>query len=140
MDVDRDRDIALLRIHEGLYGQPLPGSYEFPYFRFSDAAEAIIGDNLYIIGYPAVGGTGSRATITVTRGIVSGFEQTYYGTLLKTDGEINTGSSGGACIGEDFKLIGLPTRIIEGDSGQLGYITPVSRLPKAWLHMVYRDN
>ena len=139
IETDRGRDIALLKINTGRYGQPLPSGYTFPYFKIADVREVEIGDEILIFGYPAMGSTGSRASITVTRGIISGFEETFDGTLIKTDGEINTGSSGGACVDAEFNLIGLPTTIIEEDSGQLGFITPVSHIPQSWRVLIRKE-
>ncbi len=51
-----------------------------------------IGDKLIVLGYPAIGTQGG---ITVTEGIVSGFEGNYYVTSAKID----HGNSGGASQG-----------------------------------------
>ena len=139
IEADRNKDLALLKITSGRYSQPLPSGYQFPYFDFSDSREIQIGEEILILGYPAMGSTGSRASITITRGIISGFEETFDGTLLKTDSEINTGSSGGACVDAGYNLIGLPTTIIEEDSGQLGFVTPVSHIPQSWRALIRRE-
>ena len=36
-------------------------------------------------------------------------------------------------------LIGLPTTIIEEDSGQLGFVTPVSHIPQSWRALIRRE-
>jgi S1-C subfamily serine protease len=139
IEADKGRDLALLKITSGRYNQPLPTGYQFPYFEFSDSREIQIGEDIVILGYPAMGSTGSRASITVTRGIISGFEETFDGMLFKTDSEINTGSSGGACVDTDYNLIGLPTTIIEEDSGQLGFVTPISDIPQSWRVLIRKE-
>jgi len=139
IEVDEERDLAFGQIVSGRYGQPLPTGYVFPFFALKDYRDVSIGEEIFIIGYPSVGGTGSRASITMTRGIISGFEKTISGGLIKTDGEINTGSSGGACITEEGLLIGLPTRVIGEESSQIGYITPVSGIPGRWRYILQKD-
>lgn len=132
VDTDREKDLALLKITSGMYGQSLPEEYPFPYIPIRPENDYAIGDIIHCAGYPGIGGTGSRASITFTRGVISGFERTSYGTILKTDGLINSGSSGGAAVDERFQLIGLPAIIMEEESGQLGFILPVSLLPEDW--------
>lgn len=136
LDTDADRDLALLRITSGFYGRQLPPGYVFPYLLINSDADYRIGDTVSCAGYPGIGGTGSRASITFTRGVISGFEKAGYGTLLKTDGLINSGSSGGAAVDKNFKLIGLPAIIMEEASGQLGFILPTSLFPAEWIDMV----
>ncbi len=135
IEVDMEKDLVLLRIISGLYGQALPAGYIFPYVLLRDGSDYQIGDPIYCAGYPSIGGTGSRASITFTRGVISGFEKTSYGILLKTDGLINSGSSGGAAVDKDFRLVGLPTIIMEESAGQLGFILPVSLFPGNWIKL-----
>lgn len=136
IEVLEDRDLALIEVDTGLYGQPISDRYSFPYCLINMEHEYRIGDYIGCSGYPGIGGTGSRASITFTRGILSGFERTDYGTILKTDGLINAGSSGGAAVDRDFRLIGLPTIIMEEAAGQLGFIHPVTLFPKRWLELI----
>ena len=51
----------------------------------------LLEKRIRVLGYPPLGG----GTITVTRGIVSGFDEI---GNLKTDAEINPGNSGGAAL------------------------------------------
>ncbi|MFW5843717.1 MAG: trypsin-like peptidase domain-containing protein [Spirochaetota bacterium] len=81
-------------------------------------------------------GTGSRVTITYTRGVVSGFEETSVGTIIKSDAEINEGNSGGAALNDEFELVGLPTQVVGFDAGQLAYIYPVGLIPEEWLRTI----
>jgi S1-C subfamily serine protease len=135
LDTDTDRDLALLRITSDFFGRRLPPGYVFPYLLINSDADYRIGDTVSCAGYPGIGGTGSRASVTFTRGVISGFEKAGYGTLLKTDGLINSGSSGGAAVDKYFKLIGLPAIIMEEASGQLGFILPISLFPAEWIEM-----
>lgn len=136
VDYDADRDLALLQITGGLYGQPLPADYRFPVIRLADGGLPPIGEELRFVGYPGIGGTGSRVSVTLTRGIVSGYQATGFGTIIKTDGEINEGNSGGAALNRDLRLVGLPTQIVGRDAGQLGFVHPVSLIPRPWLDRI----
>jgi S1-C subfamily serine protease len=131
-----EQDMALLLIRSGLYGQPLSRPLGLPYFHLGDPESLRFGDSLWFVGYPDVGGTGSRASITLTRGIVSGFERSRVGRIVKTDGEINEGNSGGAAVNENYELIGLPTRIVGQDAGQIAYIYPLSAMPDSWWRII----
>lgn len=133
-----DRDLALLRIVTGRYGQALPRSIRFPYLDLAPADSPRIGDALHLFGYPSIGGTGSRVSITYSRGVVAGFQTVPFGRLIKTDGEINEGSSGGAALNSAFQLLGLPTEVVGLDAGQIAYIYPVSAMPDSWLRRIGR--
>ncbi len=131
-----DRDLALLRIVSGRYGQELRPGSTFPYLEIRNGGTVGIGDDLRFIGYPSIGGTGSRATITLTRGTVAGFQRVPFGTLIKTDGEINEGNSGGAALDSELRLVGLPTEVVGFEAGQIAYVYPVSAIPPAWLSLI----
>lgn len=133
-----DRDLALLRIVSGRYGQPLPRGVRFPYLETAPADSPRIGDDLHLLGYPSIGGTGSRVSITYSRGVVAGFQTVPFGRLIKTDGEINEGSSGGAALNAAFELLGMPTEVVGLDAGQIAYIYPVSAMPSAWWRRINR--
>ncbi len=130
---DEERDIALMVISSGLYGQRIPDNLRFSYFEFADVDELELGDELIFLGYPNVGGLGSKATITLTRGVVSGFEDLGLGLTIKTDGEINYGNSGGAALTSDNRLIGMPTQLNPDSGGKLAYIHSIDMIPRAWL-------
>ncbi len=132
VEFDRERDLALLHISESRYGTALPEGTIFPYVELADTTTMTIGDPLRFIGYPWIGGTGSRASVTYTRGVISGYQAMPYGYLIKTDGEINEGNSGGAALNDAFELVGLPTQVVGADGGQLAYIVPVDIVPDSW--------
>jgi S1-C subfamily serine protease len=127
-----EKDLALLQITSGLYENPIPIDYKFPYFILGNTDVLKLGQPLTYLGYPGIGGSGSRASLSMTRGIVSGFERLNGNLLVKTDAEINSGNSGGAAIDSFYELIGFPTSTIEEDAGQLAYITPISMIPEEW--------
>ena len=91
---DKKLDLALAQITCGLYRQPLPKGYRFPTIPLGDSAAMQIGDTVSTLGFPLVGGS-SAVSVTLTRGVVSGYERTPIGTLIKTDAGIGPGNSGG---------------------------------------------
>lgn len=129
---DEDLDLALLKVTSGIYGQEVPEDYLFYSIPLGNPEEVRIGEKIFLAGYPGVGGTGTRVPVTFTQGIVSGYDTTWFGRLIKTDGEINSGNSGGAALDEEYRLIGLPTTIIGHDSGQIGFIHPLWLVPQEW--------
>lgn len=133
---DKELDLALLKVRSGLYDQPLPKGYRFPYIPLGEDSRVKIGEDIHIIGFPGTGGTGSRAPVTYSRGVVSGFEKTMTGRLIKTDAQIHSGNSGGAALDENFNLLGLPTTIVEETTGHLGFIHSLSMIPPEWLEEI----
>jgi S1-C subfamily serine protease len=132
LEYDRERDFALLRIDSGLYGQQVPYNYRFPFFRLGDPEQLNIGQPLSFLGYPGIGGTGSRASVSLTRGIVSGFERSGERFLIKTDAVIHGGNSGGAAINAYYELLGIPTVMVGREGNTLSFINPVSDIPEEW--------
>ncbi len=133
---DADRDLALVRVASGFYGQPVPADYRFPTLELGDGGALLLGSPLWLVGYPATGGEGSRVTIHATRGIVSGFEHGALADLIKTDAEITQGNSGGAALDGAGKLVGVPSSTVENGSGQSGFVRPLGLVPASWLELV----
>jgi serine protease Do len=109
--VDYDLDLAVIRIASDSYGSPV--SVDLPYVRLGDSDSLEIGDQLRILGYPAIGGE----TITFTQGAVSGFtaERGVEGRAwIKTDTTIAGGNSGGLGVNAGGELVGVPTRVKAG--------------------------
>jgi len=131
-EFDEQRDLALLQITKGFYGQPLPEGYKFPSIAFGDPEKLAIGDPLLLVGYPSTGTLGSLVTLHVTRGIVAGFDHAAPGMVLKTDAGITGGNSGGAALDQNGLLVGIPTLMVEMSSGQAGYVHPWTWMPESW--------
>jgi S1-C subfamily serine protease len=134
--IDKPRDVALVRVTSGFYGQPLPSGYVFPTVEMGGSEELAIGEPLWLVGYPSTGGQGSRVTITATRGIVSGFDRAEFGTVVKTDATITLGNSGGAAIDSQGRIVGVPTSTVEVGSGHIGYVHPLSALREEWRALI----
>jgi len=132
--VDSAQDLALIRCETGLYGQPIPADYKFPTVPLGAADKLTIGDPLLAVGYPAVGGTGSRAAITFSRGILSGFERRGTTLHFKTDAMISPGNSGGGVVNDRYELVGFATETLSDDetNGVLGFVRPTWLVPADW--------
>ncbi len=108
---DKRTDIAVLRIDTG--GESLPK------LEFGDSDELEVGDLVLAVGNPF--GVGQ----TVTSGIVSALARTGVGVadyrfFIQTDAAINPGTSGGALVGMDGRLVGINTAIFSKSGGSLG--------------------
>jgi S1-C subfamily serine protease len=136
---DPATDLALLQIDRGYYEQPLPADMRFPHVSLGDPAGLSPGQELALIGYPSEGGTGSRVSVTFSRGVVSGFERRSFGRVIKTDALVNGGSSGGAALNGEYELIGLPTEMVGQGRGVFGFIYPVSLIPDSWAALIGGD-
>ncbi len=134
-----DLDLALLLIDSTLDRRPLPPGLEFPFLELADG-EPRIGAPVRCVGYPMTGGSGTLVSITVTRGIISGYSREREGIQYKTDADIHSGMSGGACIDEANRLIGIPSTTLSDyyETGGLGFLAPVDAIPAEWREMIGR--
>src|SRR5947208_3126489 len=110
---DSGRDLALLRVNEGLY----------PAITLS-TRDAQIGDPVHILGFPGVVLShellNQSATVeaSATNGTVSGFKMDAIGQdLVQTDAPATHGNSGGPAIGDDAMLIGVMDFVSLGPQG-----------------------
>ena len=69
---------------------------------------------------------------------MSGFEKSEIGVLMKTDAGISPGSSGGAALDSQWRLIGVPTfeNVSPEEVSHMSYIHPITLLPEAWRKMI----
>ena len=76
--------------------------------------------------------------MTLTQGVLSGFEKTEIGMLMKSDAGISPGSSGGAALDSQWRLVGVPTfeNVNLEDVSRMAYIHPITLLPEAWRKMI----
>jgi S1-C subfamily serine protease len=84
-----------------------------------------LGDEIYIYGYPGIGGY----TITLTKGVISGFLQDSPG-WIKTDANIAPGNSGGGAFNRNGEFIGVPTakKIEKELNSQIGMVRPIDTI------------
>ncbi len=122
---DPNLDLAVIRVTRNLDGTALdPSKLSLPALVLGDSDQLEIGDDLFIFGYPGIGGE----TITYTSGKVSGFsrEQGVAGRAwIKTDATIAGGNSGGTAVNEKGELVGIPT---QGGAGSTDRIVDCRRI------------
>ena len=104
--INREKDLALLRIEADSEGNPLPDSLVFPTIEIGDSRAIGLLDDLIIIGFPEKGGS----SITLSQGTVQG--QDVLENWIKTDARVIHGNSGGAAVDSEGKLIGIPTKVV----------------------------
>ncbi len=123
MAASPDLDLAVLRIVTTIAGDEVDWDrVQLPYVEVGDSDLLEPGDNIYIFGYPGIGGE----TVTFTQGVVSGFtaeEGVGDRAWIKTDAAISGGNSGGTAVSDDGTLIGVPTQVGRGGvGGQAEYV------------------
>ncbi|MDF1797998.1 MAG: serine protease [Planctomycetota bacterium] len=140
LDYREDLDLALLAITGTLDGHPLPEGARFPAIELGSTTEIQLGDELFALGYPMTGGDSSMTTISLTRGICSGFAESLEGPSIKTDAGIHSGISGGALLDSSWRLIGVPSATITDTNfaGGLGFAIPVESFPASWRELALR--
>jgi len=122
---NKDLDIALLQI-QNIEG--LGNITTFPYLNLNQDDTVQVNDSVFAIGYPEIGGE----TVTITKGIISGQADKYNLKWFKTDAVTSFGSSGGAVINVNNKVVGITTEAHADVLGTLGYIINVANLNN-WL-------
>lgn len=85
---------------------------------------AKIGDHLSVLGYPAIGGE----TLTVTEGIISGFEFQGETRFIKSSAKLDHGNSGGVAIMDSGCIVGIPTFVQRGQLESMGRILDLNHL------------
>lgn len=107
-------------------GQPIPGKdvailkltqkHTYPTIRIGNDKEMRVGDQVYVLGYPAVAtfhpliSEESISEASLTRGLVSAKKNMKDGwEVLQTDASITHGNSGGPVMNEYGEVIGLAT-------------------------------
>lgn len=125
---DHISDIALLKI-EGK---------QFPYIRFGNSEELLIGEWTIALGNPF--GLFIKREPTVTVGVISAINRDFglvegrvYQDMIQTDASINTGNSGGPLCNADGEVIGMNTFIFTGEryskgSVGIGFAVPINRI------------
>jgi len=80
------------------------------------------GDEILILGYPAIG---SDEDITITSGIISGYDEEFY----MTDTKIAKGNSGGAAVSvKDDCYLGIPTLVMKGQIEVMGRVLDINNI------------
>jgi serine protease Do len=101
------KDVAILK---------LQGKHTYPTIRIGDDKSMRVGDQIYVLGYPAVAtfhpliSEESVSEASLTRGLVSAKKNMKDGwEVLQIDAAITHGNSGGPVMNEQGEVIGLAT-------------------------------
>jgi S1-C subfamily serine protease len=122
VQIDPEADVAVLKVTARIDGRAMGRGFKLsPIFALADSDSVAIGDPLRVFGFPGVGGD----SVTLTRGVVSGFLPFEGLSLIKTDAQFTHGSSGGAAVNDAGELIGIPSAGVVDDAGRVGYVVPV---------------
>jgi S1-C subfamily serine protease len=126
VSLDREHDIALLRIVKDKDGNPIEGQ-TFSHVSIGNPFGMRLNEALTIFGYPSKGGD----TITITEGKFLGYyrDQRFPGLdgFIKTNAAMAPGNSGGAAMNK-ATIVGIPTAVTLPTlaGSDLGYIHPVT--------------
>ena len=112
---DETADLAILRI--------TPKSLSAPLLRPAPLRSGTtVGEEIFIIGFPNIGGS----SITISKGIVSGYTKSDGVSWIKTDASISGGNSGGAAVNTKGELVGVPTMASASENGDVVDCRPVA--------------
>jgi S1-C subfamily serine protease len=118
-------DLAVIKCEAEVNGKPLRRKIRWPAVPRGDSSSIVPGDDLYVVGYPGIGGS----TITFTSGKASGFldDKGVRRAWIKTDALISQGVSGGAAFDDSGKLVGVPTLYVARKHTNIGMVRPINR-------------
>jgi S1-C subfamily serine protease len=132
--LQRDLDLALIKCDMDLDGRTWsPGSSGvWPTLPDAHAADVKMGQRLWVLGYPDVGGGG----LTLSEGEVEGWtgiDGTAGKDFIKTDASITHGNSGGPVVDDQGRLVGIAsafrTKVTASGSvietAQIGLVRPL---------------
>jgi serine protease DegS len=111
--IQRELDLALIKCDLDLDGRswnPTASAGAWPTLPLTRSAEIKIGQRIWVLGYPDVGGGG----LTLGAGEVegwSGIEGTAGRDFLKTDAAIRHGNSGGPVVDDLGHLVGIASAV-----------------------------
>ena len=122
--IDEHVDLALIKV-ENPVGEPIEVSRGLP----------ALGDTLVLGGFPKIGGE----TLTATRGTVAGFDAN--GAVIKFDGQLGHGNSGGPAVNTEGKMVGIATMTSsEPSGGQLGLLLSITALGHRVVRALLEDS
>jgi len=127
---ETELDLALLQLSFDDRGLDLDGSERFPAAPIARSSAVMIGDPLFIFGYPFISG----ATVTLTVGTVSGFvgEDRFDSgrAWIKTDARVQSGNSGGGAFDSDGNLLAIATAAAYYEGERQEYLRPADLLER----------
>jgi len=107
-------DVATLKVTMDKDGKPHNLVVDNALPIFCNSKDVNIGDKMYVVGYPVAAGN----TLTITDGIIAGFD----GIYIKTSAKIDHGSSGGLAIHQSGCMLGIPTIVQAGSLESYGFV------------------
>jgi S1-C subfamily serine protease len=113
-------------VAQGTWPKVFPALYDGPgeYLKRCGPESSVdLGDQVWVLGYPAVAGIFS---MTMTEGTVSGFSD--YRGMVKISAKIDHGHSGGLVVDRDGCMVGVPSAGIQGEAETFGLMIPTSRI------------
>ncbi|HEX7837585.1 MAG TPA: serine protease, partial [Kofleriaceae bacterium] len=111
--LQRELDLALIKCDLDLDGRgwvPTSGGATWPTLPQARTADLKMGQRLWVLGYPDVGGGG----LTLSEGQAlgwSGVDGAAGKDFIKTDAAIRHGNSGGPVVGDDGRLVGIASAV-----------------------------
>ena len=129
--LDYDLDLALLQITADWNGNPLDGELNLVALEIGDSDALEVGDEVWTAGFPGMG----SATLTLTKGIVSGFAEQDGLSWIKTDLMTGPGNSGGMVINAAGELVGVHAQAWfdqTQQSSRLSAELPVNAIRHLW--------
>lgn len=136
ISTDEELDLALLHITKDEQGNPLLGSLDLASVEIGDSNTVQLQDPVIIWGYSWVWRRVRSleelkriVTITVTRGMVSGFEPAgdIQRAWMRSDALIGPGNSGGLATDQNGRMIGIPSASVgPGEGLGIALVRPVN--------------
>ena len=107
VDVNFDIDVALLEVVSDWNGNMVDrDALELPYIPVGDSDALEVGQEVWTVGFPGMGGE----TLTITQGVISGFAEQNGLPWIKTDLMTGPGNSGAMVINDSGELVGVHTQ------------------------------
>lgn len=109
----------------------LKAEQSFPNLKFGDSNEIQIGDEVYVIGYPAAAeiSTLSKFEPTITKGIISAIKTSESGEkYLQIDAAVSGGNSGGPVFNKKGEVIGILT-VGSYETQGFNFVFPSNSIP-----------
>jgi|GEM_PF-1242875 len=133
---DREWDLALLHITKDEWGHPLAGPLQLASVEIGDSDTVQLQDSVVIWGYSwlwrkvrSLDELKRILTVTVTRGMISGFEPVgdVARAWMRSDALIGPGNSGGLALDDSGRMIGIPTATVGPGAGQgIAMVRPIN--------------
>jgi S1-C subfamily serine protease len=121
---NHDLDLVVLQMVSDEQGRPLDAALRFPAAPIVASSSALLGDPVFIFGYPWIAG----ATVTLTAGTISGFVGENFvesgRAWIKTDARLQPGNSGGGAFDGEGNLLGIATGLLVSENQRQEFLRP----------------